>query len=322
MDSTVSSAAADRTLSDAPVLPAVGWRRRRWALATAGALGLAAVVGFGISNGSPNPDRKDALGVPSEVSKAIDNAIQKASSAPARSAQVYRTILPSLVFISTDKNRDPNSADTSPDSVATDASASENSAATGNRRRGRPKDPELLSGLGTGVIINTDGAILTAHHVISGANSIEVTFSDGTTATATVVSESLENDTAVLIADQSPEVIVPAVLGGGGRVGDEVYAVGHPLGLVDSMSAGVISGLGRSIPLDDELTLEGLIQFDAAVNPGNSGGPLLNRNGQVIGIVTALANPTDQNFFVGIGFAVPIETAGAGANGPGTGIQR
>jgi S1-C subfamily serine protease len=112
------------------------------------------------------------------------------------------------------------------------------------------------------------------------------------------------------------------VLAGGGQVGDEVYAVGHPLGLVGSMSGGIISGLGRSVPLDDELTLQGLIQFDAAVNPGNSGGPLLNRNGQVIGIVTALANPTDQNFFVGIGFAVPIETAGAGANGPGTGIQR
>jgi S1-C subfamily serine protease len=101
------------------------------------------------------------------------------------------------------------------------------------------------------------------------------------------------------------------------QVGDETYAVGNPLGLAASMSAGVISGFNRSLPLDDgDERLEGLIQFDAAVNPGNSGGPLLNRNGQVIGIVTALANPSEQNFFIGIGFAVPIDEAVAAAGAP------
>jgi S1-C subfamily serine protease len=109
-------------------------------------------------------------------------------------------------------------------------------------------------------------------------------------------------------------------MGGGLRVGDEVYAVGHPLGLVGSMSAGVVSGLNRSIPVEGDRTLDQLIQFDAAVNPGNSGGPLLNRGGQVVGIVTALANPAEQGFFVGIGFAVPIGAAagvaGAGPGGP------
>jgi S1-C subfamily serine protease len=111
-------------------------------------------------------------------------------------------------------------------------------------------------------------------------------------------------------------VIVPAVLGGGGEVGDETYAVGHPLGYVASLTSGVISGLDRSIKATDGQTLRGLIQFDAAVNPGNSGGPLLDRSGQVIGIVTALANPSRDGYFIGIGFAVPIGTAGGAANAP------
>ena len=124
-----------------------------------------------------------------------------------------------------------------------------------------------------------------------------------------------QNDIAVLAADKQPQTIVPAVIGGGARVGDPVFAVGHPLGLVDSLTAGVVSGLDRSVPVPGG-TLNGLIQFDAAVNPGNSGGPLLNRNGQVVGIVTALANPSQQGFFIGIGFAVPIGTAAGGAGGP------
>ena len=125
-----------------------------------------------------------------------------------------------------------------------------------------------------------------------------------------------KTDIAVLTPDQAPSVIVPAVMGGGVQIGDDAYAVGHPLGLTGSLSAGVISGLDRSIKVENGSTLHGLIQFDAAVNPGNSGGPLLNRNGQVVGIVTGLANPSEQGFFVGIGFAVPISTAGGAAGGP------
>jgi S1-C subfamily serine protease len=110
-------------------------------------------------------------------------------------------------------------------------------------------------------------------------------------------------------------VIVPAVIGGGVKVGDDTYSVGNPLGLVDSLTAGVVSALDRSIDREDGSgPLDGLIQFDAAVNPGSSGGPLLNRSGQVVGIVTALANPSGQRFFVGIGFAVPI-TGGGGGGG-------
>jgi S1-C subfamily serine protease len=317
MDSTVSPPDLDTASASTPALV---WWRRPLVIASI-ALLLAGALGYALSKRSSSPTANGSAAVGTEVTNAIEAAIQKADSAPARSALVYRTILPSLVFISTDQRRDRNDSSDSAanDSAANDSAANEPSS---NGKKRRRSDPDSLGGLGTGVVVSAEGAILTAYHVIAGADSIEVTFSDGTTSKAEVVSESRENDTAVLSTERKPEVIVPAVLGGGGQVGDEVYAVGHPLGLVGSMSAGVISGLGRAIPLDDELTLEGLIQFDAAVNPGNSGGPLLNRNGQVIGIVTALANPTDQNFFVGIGFAVPIETAGAGANGPGTGIQR
>ena len=135
-----------------------------------------------------------------------------------------------------------------------------------------------------------------------------------------IIAAEPENDIAVLHPDQPPELIVPAVLGSAGamRVGDEAFAVGNPEGLAGSMSAGVISGFDLSIPIEEDgQRLEGLIQFDTAVNPGNSGGPLLNRRGQVVGIVTALANPAEQNFFVGIGFAVPIGTAVTVAGGPG-----
>ncbi|MEI2779407.1 MAG: trypsin-like peptidase domain-containing protein [Tetrasphaera sp.] len=170
-------------------------------------------------------------------------------------------------------------------------------------------------GLGAGFIANADGRILTAYHVIEGAGPITVIFPDGTETGAKVADKKPDKDLAVLQPDRLPEVVTPATLGGGGTVGDTVFAVGHPLGLSFSLSAGVISGTERDVRTEDR-TLADLIQFDAAVNPGNSGGPLLNRDGQVIGVVTALANPSKQPFFVGIGFAVPIAAAGGGIGAP------
>ncbi|MEJ3656436.1 trypsin-like peptidase domain-containing protein [Actinomycetes bacterium KLBMP 9759] len=172
------------------------------------------------------------------------------------------------------------------------------------------------AGLGSGVIINADGVVLTALHVVAGAERIQVAFADGTTATASVAGSQPENDIAVLAVDRLPEVVVPAVLAGPPSVGADVFAVGNPLGLERTLTAGVVSATDRGISTGSGAPLLGLIQFDAAVNPGNSGGPLLNPAGQVVGIVTGLANPARQDFFVGVGFAVPIATAAGGAGGP------
>jgi len=173
--------------------------------------------------------------------------------------------------------------------------------------------------IGSGVVINAAGQIMTAYHVVGDASNIQVTFADGTKSVAAITSSEPDNDIAVLQAAQAPSVIVPAVLGNDGnlRIGDEAFSAGNPLGLTASFAGGVISGLNRTIPLGSGAgQLHGVIQFDAAVNPGSSGGPLLNRLGQVIGIVTGLANPTDQNVFIGVGFAVPISTAGGAAHAP------
>jgi S1-C subfamily serine protease len=220
-----------------------------------------------------------------EIEEVAVQVMASATPPPARSAEVYQFILPSLVFIQTQSDD--------------------------------PEEEEGV-GVGAGVVVNDQGDILTALHVVANAAEIEVIFADGSHVSAELISAEPENDIAVLHPLEPPELIVPAILGNPNamRIGDETFAVGNPLGLVGSMSAGVISGFNRSLPLSDDEQLDGLIQFDAAVNPGNSGGPLLNRDGQVVGIVTALANPSEQNFFIGIGFAVPIGTAAGAAGVP------
>jgi S1-C subfamily serine protease len=169
---------------------------------------------------------------------------------------------------------------------------------------------------GTGVIINADGTIMTARHVINGATQITVIFADGTKSAATVASDDAATDIASLTPATLPSVVVPAVIGSAGRlnIGDNVVAIGDQLGLVRTTTTGVVSGLDRGAPGPDGITLSGLIQFDAAVNHGSSGGPLIDSRGQIVGIVVALANPTTAGTFIGIGFAVPIGSAVAGGN--------
>jgi S1-C subfamily serine protease len=125
-----------------------------------------------------------------------------------------------------------------------------------------------------------------------------------------------KHDIAVLAAQHLPAIVTPEVLGGSPQVGEDAFALGNPLGMVASITAGIISGLNRSFPMNNGQKLSGMIQFDAAVNPGSSGGPLLNAQGQVIGIVEGLANAAGTNEFSGIGFAVPIGTAGQAAGAP------
>ena len=199
-------------------------------------------------------------------------------------ARVYQAILPSLVVVQTDN-----------------------------------PGQEKAFGIGSGVVINGDAEVLTSLHIVEGSTMIELMFADGTRSPAAVSNSDPARDIAVLTPAGLPQVVLPATIGNSGalRVGDEVFAVGNPLGLVGSLSAGVVSGLNReSTPPGREEALEGLIQFDAAVNPGSSGGPLLDRRGQVVGIVTGLINPGEDDVFIGIGFAIPIDAAAEAAGGP------
>lgn len=171
---------------------------------------------------------------------------------------------------------------------------------------------------GAGVIADDMANILTSLHIIEGSNDIKVTFSDGTVSPVEVVARLPDRDIAVLRALAPPDQFQPATLGNPGRlsIGDHAFVIGHPFGLTGSYSVGVISGLNRSMTaagLTQPIT--GMIQFDAAVNPGSSGGPLVDQNGDVVGIVTGLVNPAGK-VFSGVGFAVTIDAAGAGLGIP------
>jgi S1-C subfamily serine protease len=172
--------------------------------------------------------------------------------------------------------------------------------------------------LGTGVIVTTTGAVVTANHVIADGSAISILFADGTQSAATVASADKTTDIAVLTAATLPQPIVPATIGGGAVVGGAVVAIGNPLGLTYSVSSGVVSGLNRTAKTDNG-QFSGLIQFDASVNPGSSGGPLLDGKGDVIGIVVSIADPARDDAFAGIAFAEPIGAAIGGAGGGGTG---
>jgi S1-C subfamily serine protease len=211
------------------------------------------------------------------------SATPSASAGPLSVAEIYQTLLPSVVRIESTGGR--SAADRDKEATAT----------------------------GTGVIVNANGTVITALHVVDGADAVRITYADGTQSAAVIAGADAKQDIATLTPAKLPETVVPAVLGGGLAVGDAVVAVGNPLGLTATTTSGVVSGLDRVLNQARSGDITGLIQFDAAVNPGSSGGPLVNDRGQVAGIVVALANPTDAGTFIGIGFAVPIGAAlGAG----------
>jgi S1-C subfamily serine protease len=221
-----------------------------------------------------------------DVKTSVAQMLASATPKPSYSSKVYQIIQPSLVLIET-SNTNAN-------------------------------DPSVY-GLGSGVVVDKNADILTSLHVVKGVADIKITFADGSQSVAKIVGTQPDNDIAVLQPMTPPNLVVPAILGNPAsmHVGDEAIVVGNPFGLYGSLSTGVISGFNRLFKLpQSDIELHGMIQIDAAVNPGNSGGPLLNRSGEVIGIITGIINPTDQNFFVGIGFAVPINVVLTGMGQP------
>ena len=187
--------------------------------------------------------------------------------------------------------------------------------------QGRRNDEEIdtVQGIGTGVVIVDKGIILTNLHVVQGFARIKVTFADGLESDAIVTGTAPQHDLAVLQALTIPDDLAAATLRSTQdlAMGDRVVAVGFPFGIGPSVSAGVVSGLKREYRSPEgKRLLTNLIQFDAAANPGNSGGPLVTADGEVVGIVTGILNPTDQGVFIGIGFAVPIENAAAAVGMP------
>ena len=173
--------------------------------------------------------------------------------------------------------------------------------------------------VGTGVVIVDKGIILTNLHVVQGAETIHITFADGLTTTASITGAQPENDLAVLQAHKIPDDMIAATMRSTAdlRPGDQVMAVGYPFGIGPSASSGIVSGLKRTFRSPEgQQEMRNLIQFDAAANPGNSGGPLVTMDGEVVGIVTAIYNPNQQRTFVGIGFAVPIENAASAVGMP------
>ena len=280
-DPPAVSEAASRS-TDAPTSPT----RRIGMLA--GALGLAglsaAIGGLAVRLGTSPPQRLTQEDIDAAVMHSWQN-----QTLPSRAARAAATIAPSVVLV-----RGFNDVKSAKDKK------------------------EAEHGVGTGVVVKDDGTIMTNWHVVEGATRLEVTFEDGTQSPAVVVGIKPENDLAIIKPKKIPDDLTPAVLAGSGDLqpGDEVVAVGFPFGIGPSVSAGVVSGLGREFKSSKDHLMRGLIQFDAAANPGNSGGPLVNMAGEVVGIVTAILNPTQARTFIGIGFATTIESAGTAVGIP------
>ncbi|MBC7940216.1 MAG: trypsin-like peptidase domain-containing protein [Chitinophagaceae bacterium] len=232
-----------------------------------------------------------------DIDLAVRESLEK-EPLPSDAAKAYQAVLPSVVRVVGLLEDDDDGEDKSEKS---------------------PEARAMERSLGTGVVIIDNGTILTNLHVVAGAKKIKVRFANGHVSDAQMVGAQPENDLAVLKASSLPDDLEAATMRSTADLqpGDFVIAVGHPFGIGPSVSHGVVSGLKREFRSPEgEKTLTNLIQFDAAANPGNSGGPLVTMDGHVVGIVTAILNPSEQRTFVGIGFAVPIENAASAAGMP------
>jgi S1-C subfamily serine protease len=274
-----------------------------------------------------------------DIDAAVDYALKHRPTPPSNSSIAAEVIRPSVVRVvgylaedavpavpAVDAKCAPGDAKSKPGPAKpgpAPAKASPGAAAcpSGNEpppQGAKPGQNERMKGaisVGSGVVIDDKGTILTNWHVADSAPRLKVTFSNGMEAEADIVGAQPQDDLAVIRPRHIPDDLKPATLvsTGGLRPGDEVVATGFPFAIGPSVSAGVVSGLKREWDFPDGRKMTNLIQFDAAANPGNSGGPLVNNKGEVLGIVTGILNPTEQHVFIGIGFAVPIENAARAA---------
>jgi putative serine protease PepD len=170
-------------------------------------------------------------------------------------------------------------------------------------------NPIPESGTGSGSVIDKKGHILTNYHVVEGARKLEVTLFDGTKWEAKLIGADPGNDIAVIRINAPSEKLRPIPLGDSSnlKVGQKAIAIGNPFGLERTLTVGIVSSVGRTLRAVNGRLMRGIIQTDAAVNPGNSGGPLLDSSGRMIGITTAIFSPVGAN--IGIGFAIPVNTA-------------
>lgn len=263
---------------------------------------LAAVGSVALDRGFSVPG---SIVTQDDIDRAVRASLEK-KPLPSQAAKAYETIRPSIVRV--DGFDHPEGVGNLPVPLAPDDKNHDEKKASSERQS-----------VGTGVVITEQGSILTNLHVVVGTSHVRVVFADGSESEAVIIGVDPDNDLAVIQARKLPDDLQPATLitTGDLRPGDEVLAVGFPFGFGPSASTGVVSGLQREfVSSDGKRALSNLIQFDAAANPGNSGGPLVNMEGEVLGIVTAILNPTQQRFFVGLAFAVPIENAASAVGIP------
>ena len=269
-------------------------------VAVATVLGLA--TGITIDRHIMEPQRAISQ---DDIDRAVRASLEK-KPLPSQAAKAYETIRPSIVRV--DGFDHPEGVGNLPVPLVPEEKKEDEKKASSERQS-----------VGTGVVITEQGSILTNLHVVIGTSHVRVVFADGSESEAVVTGVDPDNDLAVIQARKLPDDLQPATLISTGDLlpGDEVLAVGFPFGFGPSASTGVVSGLKREfVSSDGKRALSNLIQFDAAANPGNSGGPLVNMEGEVLGIVTAILNPMQQRFFVGLAFAVPIENAASAVGVP------
>ena len=270
---------------------------------------ICAALIAGVYLGSPPPPR--AL-VQEDIDAAVLRTLER-KALPSRAAKAAEIVRPSVVRVRGFAK--PAPPEDGPAAKPDRPHGEPGNGANGDAQaKGNGDAPKLVErSVGSGVVIVDEGVILTNLHVVFGAERVTVTFHDGTESDAGIVSIHPENDLAVIKAQKIPDDLPAATLGSADMLkpGDEVVAVGFPMGIGPSVSAGVVSGLNREFrsPEGDRV-LSRLIQFDAAANPGSSGGPLVTMQGDVVGIVTAIMSPNESGTFIGIAFAVTIAAAG------------